>query len=107
MNQVILVGQVEGTYEIIYDKKEAERKLMKFLLKIQRPFKNKDGNYDSDLVNVKVWTNNIDDLDISLRDKAIIAVKGRIQSFRSNNFDEENYYNDIIADRVTYLSSFN
>lgn len=54
MNQVMLVGQVEGTYEIIYDKKEAERKLMKFLLKIQRPFKNKDGNYDSDLVNVKV-----------------------------------------------------
>ncbi|WP_338965821.1 MULTISPECIES: hypothetical protein [unclassified Spiroplasma] len=37
MNQVMLVGQVEGTYEIIYDKKEAERKLMKFLLKIQRP----------------------------------------------------------------------
>lgn len=103
----MLVGQVEGTYEIIYDKKEAERKLMKFLLKIQRLFKNKDGNYDSDLVNVKVWTNNIDDLDISLRDKAIIAVKERIQSFRSNNFDEENYYNDIIADRVTYLSSFN
>ncbi|WP_338992469.1 single-stranded DNA-binding protein [Spiroplasma endosymbiont of Seladonia tumulorum] len=107
MNQVILVGQVEETYEIIYDKKEAERKLMKFLLKIQRPFKNKDGNYDNDLVNVKVWTNNIDDLYISLRDKAIIAVKGRIQSFRFNNFDEENYYNDIIADRVTYLSSFN
>ncbi|WP_186823341.1 hypothetical protein [Spiroplasma phoeniceum] len=44
---------------------------------------------------------------ISLRDKAIIAFKERIQSFRSNNFDEENYYNDIIADRVTYLSSFN
>lgn len=39
MNQVILVGQIEGTYEIIYDKKEAERKLMKFLLKIQGPFK--------------------------------------------------------------------
>ncbi|WP_342256180.1 single-stranded DNA-binding protein [Spiroplasma endosymbiont of Poecilobothrus nobilitatus] len=107
MNQVILVRQVEGTYEIIYDKKEAGRKIMKFSLKIQRPFKNKDGNYDSDLVNAKVWTNNIDDLDIILRDKAIIAVKGWIKSFRSNNFDEENYYNDIIADRVTYLSSFN
>ncbi|UNF62212.1 MULTISPECIES: single-stranded DNA-binding protein [Spiroplasma] len=79
---------------------------MKFLLKIQRPFKNKDGNYDSDLVNVKVWTNNIDDLDISLRDKAIIAVKGRIQSFRSNNFDEENYYNRLLALLVKKLQIF-
>ncbi len=103
----MLVGQVEGPYEIVYDKKETERKLMKFLLKVQRPFKNREGNYDEDIVNVKVWTNNIDDLDVSLRDKAIIAVKGRIQSFKANNFDDESYYNDIIADRVTYLTSFN
>ncbi|AHI58120.1 hypothetical protein P344_03925 [Spiroplasma mirum ATCC 29335] len=37
---------------------------MKFLLKVQRPFKNREGNYDEDIVNFKVWTNNIDDLDV-------------------------------------------
>ena len=80
---------------------------MKFLLKVQHPFKNKEENYDEDIVNVKVWTNNTDDLDISLRDKAIIAVKGRIQSFKTNNYDEETYFNDITAHHITYLTSFN
>ncbi|WP_236608000.1 single-stranded DNA-binding protein [Spiroplasma chrysopicola] len=107
MNQVMLVGQVEGSYEIVYDKKESERKLMKFLLKVQRPFKNRDGHYDNDLVNIKVWTNNIDDLDISLQDKAMIIVKGRVQSYRSNNYDDDIYYNEIIADKVTYLNCLN
>ena len=31
----MLVGQVEGPHEIVYYKKETERKLMKFLLKVQ------------------------------------------------------------------------
>ena len=50
----------------------------------------------------------IDNLDLSLKDKAIIGIKGRIQSYPYINDDgEELFANDIVADRITYLSSLN
>lgn len=78
MNQVVLVGQVQGGPEIIFDKKDLDRKLMRFFVKIKRPFKNKEGDYEDDIVKIKVWTNNVD---ISLKDKAVIGIKGCIQSY--------------------------
>lgn len=105
MNQVVLVGQFQGGPEIIFDKKDLDRKLMRFFVKIKRPFKNKEGDYEDDIVKIKVWTNNVDDVDISLKDKAVIGIKERIQSYDISNTDDTNYINEVIADKITHLTS--
>lgn len=104
MNQVILVGEVQGRADIIFNKKESDHKLMRLYVKVKRPFKNKEGEYDDDIIKVKVWTNNIDDVEVSLKDKSVIGIKGRISSFNISN-DEENYINEVIADKITYLTT--
>lgn len=77
---------------------------MRLFVKVKRPFKNEEGAYDDDIIKVKLWTNNIDDADVSLKDKSVIGIKGRISSFNISN-DEENYINEVIAEKITYLTT--
>ncbi len=106
MNQVILVGEVCDDAETIFDKKEAETKLMRFHLSVPRPFKNREGRYEEDIIKIKVWSNNVEDSKVSLKKAAIIGVRGRISSYPYTNAEgEELFSNDVIADRVTYLTT--
>ncbi len=112
MNQVILVGTVDKCPEIITLKNSTnpnniKNKLIKFRLKTQKPFRSKDGEILEDYINIKIWENNIDNIDDILEVDNIIGIKGRINSYSSQSNDEldkKEYYNEVVADKLFFIS---
>lgn len=104
LNQLVLVGRIVNPLEVINSQKESEKlsKMMKLMISVTRPFKNKNGLYDEDYITVKVWSNLISDITNSLVVDSMIIVKGRVQSFQFK--DNENHYLEIIADRINKIS---
>ncbi|EOA07461.1 MULTISPECIES: single-stranded DNA-binding protein [Mycoplasma] len=101
MNLVNIIGQLEGDATIAYTSKDGDKKLYKFVVKVPKPYKVKEGD-GVDYINVKAWSNTVDD-EFLLHDQAVIGIEGRIQSFTSNN-DLTNVRNEIFANRILYLN---
>jgi len=102
MNHVILVGTVDKCPEIILKNSKRNNKLIKFRLKTEKPFRNKEGDVLEDFINVKVWDNNIDDIYTILEVNNVVGVRGRISSFKTPKSSD--FYNEIIADRLFFIS---
>lgn len=104
MNQIILVGRLTKDIEL----KEGENgaKFANLNLAIPRSFKNVDGVYDTDFVNIKTFYNIAENTAEYCRKGDLIGIKGRIQT-RIEEKEEGNkeYIMEIIAEKVTFLSS--
>ncbi|AHI53686.1 single-stranded DNA-binding protein [Spiroplasma sabaudiense Ar-1343] len=101
MNNVIVIGQMEGEPQIVYTSKDGEKKLYKFTLRTPKPFKNKMGEIIDDFINIKAWSNTVID-EFGLHDQAYLGIEGRIQSF--GNSDLSTFANEIIASKIIYLN---
>ena len=103
LNQVVLVGRL--TRNIKINKWESGKKVATISLAIPRSFKNMDGTYDTDFVDCVAFEN-IASNTAQYREKGdIVGVKGRIQSRVIENDGKKNYVMDIVAEKVTFLSS--
>jgi len=100
MNNVNIVGIVDGDAEMVYQSREGGKSLFKFKVRVTRTFKNKLGEFQDDIINIKVWSTTLED-ESMLHDQATLAIEGRIQSFLSK--DQKNICNEVIADKVVYL----
>lgn len=63
-------------------------------LRVPRSFKNKDGEYEEDLITIQVFNNLSDTLNEYCKAGNLVGVKGRIQSS-----------NILVVEKVTFLSS--
>ncbi|WP_339022445.1 single-stranded DNA-binding protein [Spiroplasma endosymbiont of Crioceris asparagi] len=98
MNNVTIMGQLIGSPEIIYENdKNENKKLYKLILKVQRPFKSKNGSYESDYINVKAWSNTLGYVDDYYED-SLVSIEGRLISFASQ--DKTKYLNEVFANKV-------
>ncbi len=103
LNQVVLVGRLVRDPELV--ESENNKKRSYITLAIPRSFKNMNGDYETDFVNCILW-------DIVAKPAVeychkgdIVGVKGRIQSSVVEKDEEKKYFVDVIAERVTFLSS--
>lgn len=91
LNQVVLVGR-------IVEEVQKEERGYKMRLAIPRSFKNAEGEYETDFIEVQML-NNIGE---SVRDYCkkgdIVGVKGRLQTGLNNLVE-------VVAEKVTFLSS--
>lgn len=72
-------------------------------LKVNRPFANSEGIYESDIIQVEVWRGLAETICSKTKIDDLLAVKGRIASF-ANEKDEHTYYNySFIAEKVEFL----
>lgn len=104
LNQLILIGRVTHNPEPII--LEDGRKVLNFQLAVQRSFKNYDGEYDTDFINITAWEGLASIVESYLHKGIMIAVKARVQ-VRPYHIDEDKKLNinEVIAERITYLSS--
>ena len=78
--------------------KETEKgKVSNITLAVQRPFKNANGEYETDFFPVAIWNGIAETTSQYCRKGDLIGVKGRLQS-------KDNVIS-IIAERITFLSS--
>ena len=103
LNQVVLVGRLVKNPELY--ESENNKKSSRVTIAIPRSFKNINGEYESDFINCILWDSVAASTVEYCKKGDIVGIKGRIQSRMVEEDKEKKYYVDVIAERVTFLSS--
>ena len=103
LNQIILVGRL--TKNIVVNKSDNGVKVATLSLAIPRSFKNSEGLYDTDFIDCVMFDNIAKNTAEYCNKGDIVGVKGRIQSRVIESDDKKEYLMDIVAEKVTFLSS--
>lgn len=104
LNQIVLVGRI--TKELDIKELEDNKKVATMTLAIPRSYKNADGEYETDFINIKVWDGIAQNVSDYCKKGDIVGVKGRLQSYEVENILEEKEYKmEVVAEKVTFLSS--
>ena len=103
LNQVVLVGRIVRDPEL--NTTDSKKSVTTLTLAIPRSFKNANGEYDSDFIDCILWENTAKATSEYCHKGDIVGVKGRIQSRTYEKEKEKKYVVEIIAEKVTFLSS--
>ena len=104
INQIMLVGRLVKTPDLFIT--ETGKKGYFITLAVGRPYKNQDGEYETDFIDCTLWTGVAENTAEYCKTGDIIGIRGRIQTRIS---EDENGFKqkimEIVADKVTFLSS--
>jgi len=103
LNQTVLVGRLANDPELY--ETETGKKLTRITLAVPRTYKNINGEYDTDFIGCKLWQNVAQSTTDYCRKGDLVGVKGRIQTSRYNTEDGEKILTEVVAEKVTFLSS--
>jgi len=104
MNNVILVGRLTGNPEIV--EIETGKLVTTVILAVNRNFKNSEGIYDTDFIRCILWNSIAASTTEYCKVGDVIGVKGRLQSSKyTDEFNKVHYVTDVVAERVTFLST--
>ena len=92
-----IVGLILSIVGLKKSKETEKGKVSNITLAVQRPFKNANGEYETDFFPVAIWNGIAETTSQYCRKGDLIGVKGRLQS-------KDNVIS-IIAERITFLSS--
>jgi len=106
INQIVLVGRITQKPEL--HTTDNGKKVSEITLAVPRAYKNQNGEYDTDFLDCTLWTGIAETTAQYCNVGDIIGVKGRLQSRMIERDDGTKYKKtDIIAERVTFLTSKN
>lgn len=104
LNQFVGVGRLVATPES--KTSENGKKYSNFTIAVPRSYKNADGAYDTDFIDVVVFGPIAESTAEYCKKGDMIGVKGRIETSVYENEDgEKKKSTQLIADKITYLSS--
>lgn len=103
LNQIVLVGRL--TKNINVNKSESGVKLATISLAIPRSFKNMEGTYDTDFIDCVAFESVAENTATYCSKGDIVGIKGRVQSRVVEKEGKKEYLMDIVAEKVTFLSS--
>lgn len=102
LNQVVMVGRIANEPELIDIENQ---KLLRLILAVPRSYKNTDGEYDTDFVPIVLWRGIASNTAEYCKKGDLIGVKGHIKTGSYEKDDKINYTIEIIAEKITFLSS--
>ena len=88
--------------------KETEngKKVTRITLAVPRSYKNVDGEYETDFIECTLWSGVAESTVEYCCRGDLLGVKGRIQtSTYDDNEDKRHFVTEVIAEKVTFLSS--
>ncbi len=103
LNQIVLVGRIAKEIEV--HETESGKKVATLTLAVPRNFKNINGEYETDFLYCSLWDVNACNTREYCKVGDIVGVKGRVTSSSYEKDGEKRYSMDIIAEKVTFLSS--
>lgn len=104
LNQVVLVGRLVRDLQV-NNSGDSNKKIATLTLAVPRSFKNHDGLYDTDFIDCVLWDNVAMNTANYCKKGDIVGIKGRIQSRIVNDNDVNKTVLQVIAEKVTFLSS--
>lgn len=99
LNQVVIVGRLVDNVKTI-ETEEGKKKSI-ITLAVSRPFKNAEGEYETDYINCVLWNGIAENTAEYCHKGDVIGIKGRLQSEKADN----DYILNLAAEKVTFLSS--
>lgn len=106
MNQVVMVGRLVREVEV--KELESGKKVANITIACQRPYKNSDGEYDTDFIDVVLWDAVASNTKEYCNKGDLLGVKGRLQSSEYEKEDGTKIKKqEVVAEKLTFLSSSN
>lgn len=103
LNQVVIVGRLVREVEI---KEEEGKKKGIITIACPRSYKNENGEYETDFIDCVLWNMVAENTADYCKKGDVIGIKGRLQTINIENQDDtKNKITEVIAEKVTFLSS--
>lgn len=103
LNQIVLVGRLVKDVQL--NQTEKGKKVASITLAIPRSFKNMDGMYDTDFIDCVLWEHIAVNTSEYCKKGHIVCIRGRVQSRIIKEEDKNKYIMQVIAEKVTFLTS--
>lgn len=103
LNQVVLVGRLTADPEAI--KTEKGKKRTSVTVAVPRSYKNSEGLYDTDFIRCVLWNGIASNTCEYCKKGDVVGVKGRLQTSSYEKDGETKYVVEVIAEKVTFLTS--
>lgn len=103
LNQVVMVGRIANDPELTDI--ENGQKLMRLIIAVPRSYKNTEGEYDTDFVPIVLWRGIAANTAEYCKKGDLIGVKGHVKTGAYEKDDEKKYTIEIVAEKITFLSS--
>ena len=103
LNDLILVGRL--TKEIEIRSTDSGKKVGTLFLAVPRSFKNMEGVYETDFIDCTIWDSVARRTAEYCKKGDVIGIKGRIQTNLVEKEGEKKKFMNIVAEKVTFLSS--
>ena len=104
MNKVILTGRL--TKEIEVEMTSNNKTYIKNSIAVKNDFKNAEGNYDSEFINIVVWGNTAEYLSKYAEKGMKVAIEGR---FTTRSYDKSDgtkgYVTEVVCNNIELLNN--
>lgn len=104
MNEVVLIGRLTKDPELNTTKEGSDK--ARITIAVNRNFKDKDGNYNTDFFEILLWNNMAKRTSEWCKKGDCIGVRARLQN---RNYIDKNgnkvYKNEIITESLSFISS--
>lgn len=103
LNRIVLIGRLTKDPELRYTPNG--KAVAGFTLAVDRPFKNKQGERETDFINIVVWGSQAENCANYLSKGKLAAVDGRLQIRTFDGQDgQRRWVTEVVADNVRFLS---
>lgn len=103
LNQLIIAGRLVSDPQITTTDNNKKRTYI--TVAVPRSYKNVDGTYDTDFIQCTLWNGIAESTCEYCKKGDIVGVRGRIQTSNYEKDGEKVYSMDVIAEKVSFLSS--
>lgn len=101
LNRVVLIGRLTKDPELRYTPNGVAT--TSFTLAVERPFKTKDGEKETDFIPIVTWRQTAEACANYLKKGRLCAVEGRMQVRHYEKEGSRIYVTEIVADNVRFL----
>lgn len=105
LNQFVMVGRLVRDPEL--HETEKGKKVTTITIAVPRSYKNSNGEYETDFINCVLWAGVAQNTTEYCKKGDLVGIKGRVQSRIVDDEDKKNYLMELVAEKITFLSSKN
>lgn len=103
LNQTVIVGRLVKDPEL--RETDNGNKVTNITLAVPRSYKNSDGEYETDFISCVLWKGIAENTVEYVKKGDLLGIKGRISTRNYEINDEKKYVMEVVAEKVTFLSS--
>ncbi|MBR2652622.1 MAG: single-stranded DNA-binding protein [Bacilli bacterium] len=103
MNNYTLIGRLVKDLEV--KESENKKKYGYITVAVNRTYKNAEGNYDTDFIDMIVWNDIAERISEYCHKGDLIAVNGRIETRMITAQDHNEKVTSLVCDKVTFLQA--